>query len=303
MTQTILEFSPSLPSSDDFRDDPENRKAANLAYEYSRTGPHTILPCSIAYCPLDKVLSPELLAEFAREARQIAKETGKPREEMLARQFDEGKLLGQLEYIFDLSNWSPYFKGEPGKKYGTMLQILLYPFSEGWTHVPPMKDGKPTTIHDKPMINPRFFMNHGRLDFDIMTKANHFVDRIITAEPMREIIYKRVFPPVNAQDEKDDFEDFVRDYSLTDWHRKEALHLFSSKLISPAIGTCSMGGHCGKDAGVVDSRLRVYGVKGLRVADGSIFPLPISAHIMATIYAIGEKAASMIIEDSGVQQP
>lgn len=62
-----------------------------------------------------------------------------------------------------------------------------------------------------------------------------------------------------------------------------------------------MGGNSGMDAGVVDARLRVYGVKQLRIADGSIFPLPISAHIMATIYAIGEKAASMIIEDSGVQ--
>lgn len=61
-----------------------------------------------------------------------------------------------------------------------------------------------------------------------------------------------------------------------------------------------MGGNRGMDAGVVDARLRVYGVKRLRVADGSIFRLPISSHIMATIYAIGEKAASMIIEDSGV---
>lgn len=63
-----------------------------------------------------------------------------------------------------------------------------------------------------------------------------------------------------------------------------------------------MGGNRGKDAGVIDARLRVYGVKGLRVADASIFPLPISAHIVATVYAIGEKAATMIIEDSGVEK-
>lgn len=64
-----------------------------------------------------------------------------------------------------------------------------------------------------------------------------------------------------------------------------------------------MGGHGGKEEGVVDSRLKVYGVKGLRIADASIFPLPISAHIMATVYAIGEKAASMIKQDAGVQDP
>ena len=162
----------------------------------------------------------ECVAEFAERAGQIAKETGKPRDEMLAKQFDPGTLLGQIEYIFDLSNWSPTYKGEPGKKYATMNQVLLYPFSHGWTHLPPMKNGKPTTMDDKPIINPRFYMDTGQLDFDIMTKANHFVDRIVSAEPMREIIYKRVFPPVGGENGKDDFADHVRDYSLTDWHRE-----------------------------------------------------------------------------------
>jgi len=43
--------------------------------------------------------------------------------------------------------------------------------------------------------------------------------------------------------------------------------------------------------------LRVHGVKGLRVCDASIMPLQISAHIQAVVYAIGEKGASLILED------
>ena len=58
-----------------------------------------------------------------------------------------------------------------------------------------------------------------------------------------------------------------------------------------------MGGKSKEDGYVVDARLRVYGTKGLRVCDASIMPLHISAHPQATIYAIGEKGAAIIIED------
>lgn len=53
------------------------------------------------------------------------------------------------------------------------------------------------------------------------------------------------------------------------------------------------------DGGVVDPRLRVYGVKGLRVADCSIIPVLPDANIVASVYMIGEKAAQMIREDWG----
>jgi choline dehydrogenase-like flavoprotein len=58
-----------------------------------------------------------------------------------------------------------------------------------------------------------------------------------------------------------------------------------------------MGGYQNDKAGVVDERLRVYGVRGLRVIDASIMPLQIGAHIQATVYAIAEKGAEMIKED------
>lgn len=61
-----------------------------------------------------------------------------------------------------------------------------------------------------------------------------------------------------------------------------------------------MGGRRGIAGGVVDERLRVYGIKGLRIIDASVMPLQISCHPQATIYAIAEKGAHMILEDRGV---
>ena len=51
---------------------------------------------------------------------------------------------------------------------------------------------------------------------------------------------------------------------------------------------------------VVDERLRVHGVKRLRVADASIMPQIISGNTNATAVLIGEKCADMLLQDAGV---
>ena len=61
------------------------------------------------------------------------------------------------------------------------------------------------------------------------------------------------------------------------------------------IGTCRMGPVTGLT--VVDDRLRVHGLSGLRIADASIMPTMISGNTNAASIMIGEKAAAMIKED------
>jgi choline dehydrogenase len=105
----------------------------------------------------------------------------------------------------------------------------------------------------------------------------------------REIVQTGAFADMRGEEllpgpgigtDKQKLRKYIKDTCITDWHPS---------------GTCKMG--LGADA-VVDPRLRVYGIDGLRVVDASIMPSVVSGNLQASVFMIGEKGADMILEDA-----
>ncbi|KAK5173083.1 uncharacterized protein LTR77_003205 [Saxophila tyrrhenica] len=89
-------------------------------------------------------------------------------------------------------------------------------------------------------------------------------------------------PKYTAEDDKA-IEKFLRERVGSCWH---------------SLGTAKMGARAEK--GVVDEKLNVYGVEGLKVVDLSIAPGMVGANTNNTAYVVGEKGASLILAELGL---
>ena len=147
---------------------------------------------------------------------------------------------------------------------------LLRPFSRGEVRLAD-KDPRSSLL-----IDPRFFSDER--DLPILVKGAQIQRRIMDSKPFDSVRGKQFYP--TRADDVDGLIADIRNRADTQYH---------------PVGTCRMG----NDAlAVVDARLRVHGVQGLRVVDASIMPTVIGGNTNAPTIMIGEKAADMIREDA-----
>lgn len=116
-------------------------------------------------------------------------------------------------------------------------------------------------------------------DLDRLAEAARRAIAILRSPPMKDLVSSIEFPVAEAGTQKE-------------W--REYVSTASFRADHPC-GTCRMG--VDEDA-VVDPRLRLRGLAGLRVVDASIMPVIPRANTNAATMMIAEKAAAMIIEDA-----
>ena len=153
----------------------------------------------------------------------------------------------------------------------TMSVCQLRPESRGYVRIRSRDALQP------PSMQPNY------LDTDLDRRTNVAAVRaaraIAQSQAMAPYVKREVKPGPSAQSDEELLE-FCRNNGATIFHPS---------------GTCRMG----RDAmAVVDSRLRVHGVKGIRVVDCSVMPTLVSGNTNAPVVMMAEKAADMIREDA-----
>lgn len=132
---------------------------------------------------------------------------------------------------------------------------------------------------DPPLIKPCYLTTTG--DAETMLAGMHFIRQLAATPALRDLIEAELRPG-QAVCSEDEMSEFVRQTATTVFH---------------PTSTCMMGPSA-SPATVVDARLRVHGVAGLRVIDASVFPSVPSGNTNAPVMMVAERGAEFVLADA-----
>ncbi|MFJ3487622.1 GMC family oxidoreductase [Pseudomonas sp. NPDC090202] len=131
---------------------------------------------------------------------------------------------------------------------------------------------------DAALIDPNYLST--QKDIDEVIQGSRLMRKIMAAPALKGITVDEVLPgPVVESDEQ--MLQYFRDNSGSIYH---------------LCGSCAMGAD--PQTSVVDKRLKVHGLAGLRIVDASIFPNVTSGNTHAAVLMVAEKGADLILQDA-----
>lgn len=186
---------------------------------------------------------------------------------------DPGQARANLEFHVQPLSLGAF--GEPlhGFDAFTASVCNLRPVSRGSVHAQGADGSLP------PVITPNYLREEA--DLKVAADAIRLVRRISAAPALQRYQPEEWLPGPAYQSEAE---------------LREAAGKIGTTIFHP-VGTCAMGRRA-DDGAVVDARLRVHGLQGLRVADASIMPTITSGNTNSPTIMIAERAAQMILEDA-----
>jgi choline dehydrogenase len=184
--------------------------------------------------------------------------------------------LEEPDMQINMSGWSALERLRTGIKPHPFSAFTFSP-----VHLRPEGRGTVKIKSRDPLAPPAIKFNFlaSEYDFQALVYGSRLARKIAAQPALKRFIGEEVLPGEACQTDEQ-FVEEIRVRGVSNLH---------------PVGTCRMGREI--DA-VVDPRLRVYGVEGLRVADASIMPQVPGGNTNAPSIMIGEKCAQMILEDA-----
>jgi choline dehydrogenase len=186
------------------------------------------------------------------------------------------KRLERPDLQLNISAWSTIERTREGIRSHPHPGISIAP-----VHLAPEGRGTVRLRSPDPLAPPEIRFNFLRSDYDwqAMIAGMRYARSIVRQQAMQRLLVEETLPGIHVRTEEDLRED-IRARGVSNLH---------------PVGSCGMGRGPGA---VVDPRLRVHGVPGLRVVDASVMPVIIAGNTNAPTIMIAEKASAMILEDA-----
>ena len=176
---------------------------------------------------------------------------------------------------FHIQPFSADSPGEGAHRFSAFTASVLQMRPESAGHL----ELKSANMDDHPDIHPNYLATP--TDCRTIVDGIKIARKIAQVEPLKSHITEEHAPGPGVAEDDDD--------AILDWARRTAVTIYHPT------GTCKMGTD---SMAVVDPRLRVHGIKGLRVADCSIMPIITSGNTNAPAIMIGERVSDLILEDA-----